>query len=319
MNYELVGTALVEISVGITNPPSVAITSPGPASRISGDVVLTASANDDTGVAGVQFRLNGKPLGGEVLKAPYKLTWNTRQVASGTHTLTAIARDRDGNTTESTPMPVFVFNTIGRPGVIASYAFNEGSGAIVHDGTGNGHHGTIAGATWAANQGRFGHALAFTGTGMVSIASSIGLELNGPLTIEAWVRPDANTGQLTVVAKEHAGEMAYALYANRVRGPTGLIRVSCAEIAAVGPAPLTIGQWTHLAMTYDGAFVRLYNNGAEIRRVAISGPLDVSGGTLRIGGSTLLGQYFKGLIDEVRIYNRALSAAEIQQDMTTAI
>jgi len=90
------------------------------------------------------------------------------------------------------------------------------------------------------------------------------------------------------------------------------------DTAASGTAlPLNI--WTHLAFSYDGATLRLYINGVQVGTQALTGPIAASTGSLRIGGNAVWGEYFKGLIDEVRIYNRALSAGEILADMVTPI
>ena len=64
---------------------------PGP--RSSGTVQVTANASDDTGVTGVQFKLDGQNLGGEDTTAPYSVSWNTTQATNGPHSLTAVARD----------------------------------------------------------------------------------------------------------------------------------------------------------------------------------------------------------------------------------
>ena len=77
--------------------------------------------------------------------------------------------------------------------------------------------------------------------------------------------------------------------------------------------------WIHLAGTYDGSMLRLYRNGVEVARQAQSGPIATSSGVLRIGGNSLWGEYFMGRIDEVRIYKRALSPSEIQDDMNTPV
>jgi hypothetical protein len=74
-----------------------------------------------------------------------------------------------------------------------------------------------------------------------------------------------------------------------------------------------------VAATYDGATVRLYVNGAQVASTANTGAMVTSNSPLRIGGDSVWGEYFKGLIDEVRIYNRALTAAQIQADMNTAV
>jgi hypothetical protein len=86
---------------------------------------------------------------------------------------------------------------------------------------------------------------------------------------------------------------------------------------------LPLRAWTHLAGTYDGAYLRLYVNGVLARSVPRTGPIFASTGPLRIGGSSIVtpwgNQYFAGRIDEVRIYGRALSTEEIQADMNTPV
>ena len=85
------------------------------------------------------------------------------------------------------------------------------------------------------------------------------------------------------------------------------------------PAPLATNAWTHLALTYDAAMVRFYVNGALVAAGQESSPLSTSTAPLRIGGDSIFGQYFKGTIDEVRAYNRALTGAEIGGDMSAPI
>jgi hypothetical protein len=85
-----------------------------------------------------------------------------------------------------------------------------------------------------------------------------------------------------------------------------------------GPAALPLNTWTHVAATYDGATLRLYINGAQVSSQPHSGAIVTSTGALRIGGDSA-GEYFQGLLDEIRIYNRALSPSEILGDMNTRI
>ena len=77
--------------------------------------------------------------------------------------------------------------------------------------------------------------------------------------------------------------------------------------------------WTHLAATYDGATMRLYVNGVQVASRAQTGTIATSTNPLQIGGDSLYGQYFAGMIDEVRVYNRALSVTEIQTDMNSPV
>jgi len=87
----------------------------------------------------------------------------------------------------------------------------------------------------------------------------------------------------------------------------------------LGTGALTANTWVHLAGTYDGATLRLYLNGVQVNSRAETGPIATSTNPLHIGGDSIYGQYFQGRIDEVRIYNRALSAPEIQRDINTPI
>jgi hypothetical protein len=82
---------------------------------------------------------------------------------------------------------------------------------------------------------------------------------------------------------------------------------------------LTVNAWTHLAFTYDGATFRIFVNGVQVATRAQAGAISASAQVLRIGGNSVWGEYFQGRIDEVRIYNRALTQAEIQADMAAPI
>jgi hypothetical protein len=86
-----------------------------------------------------------------------------------------------------------------------------------------------------------------------------------------------------------------------------------------GAAALTTNTWIYLAGTYDGATLRLYVNGTQVSSRAQTGPIEVSTNPLQIGGDSIYRQYFSGRIDEIRVYNRALTAAEIQRDMLTPL
>ena len=98
-----------------TTPPTVSMPSPSGGSTVSGQVALTASASDNVGVAGVQFKVDGQSLGGEASSSPYSVTWNTTTVADGSHVLTVVARDAAGNTKTSAPVPVTVANAVDPP------------------------------------------------------------------------------------------------------------------------------------------------------------------------------------------------------------
>jgi hypothetical protein len=80
-----------------------------------------------------------------------------------------------------------------------------------------------------------------------------------------------------------------------------------------------VDTWVHLAGTYDGATLRVYVNGIQVSSQTQTGNLATSSDPLQIGGDSIYGQYFEGTIDEVRVYNVALTATQIQNDMNTPI
>jgi hypothetical protein len=77
---------------------------------VSGIINVNANASDNSGVGGVQFKLDGAALGAEDTTAPYSVSWDTRTATAGSHTLTAVARDVAGNTATSSPVNVTVSN-----------------------------------------------------------------------------------------------------------------------------------------------------------------------------------------------------------------
>lgn len=89
-------------------PPAVVLTTPANGATVSGIVTISATASDNHRVAGVQFQLNGANLQGEDTSYPYSIDWNTILIPTGTHTLTAVARDPSGNTMTSAPVTVKV-------------------------------------------------------------------------------------------------------------------------------------------------------------------------------------------------------------------
>src|SRR5207237_1250031 len=91
-----------------TVAPTVALTAPVAATTVSGTVAVSATATDNVGVTGVQFKLDGVNLGAELATAPYSISWNTAAATNGPHTLTAVARDAAGNSATSPAISVTV-------------------------------------------------------------------------------------------------------------------------------------------------------------------------------------------------------------------
>jgi Concanavalin A-like lectin/glucanases superfamily/Fibronectin type III domain len=206
-------------------------------------------------------------------------------------------------------------------GLVAAYKFDEGSGTTVTDASGLGNHGTISGAT-RTTSGRYGRALVFDGVNdWVTIPDASSLDLTTGMTLEAWVYPTTTpTGWRAVLVKEGSNSAPYYLYANSDAGPPaagGLIGGAYHDV--YGGTRLVANTWAHLAATYDGTTERLYVNGVQVASRAQTGAIGTSTGALRLGGNSVWGEYFKGRIDEVRVYNRGLTAGEIQTDMNTPV
>ena len=303
-------------------PPTVSLTAPAGGATVSGTVSVSADASDDVQVAGVQFRVDGANISAEDTAAPYSVSWATTGVANGSHTLTAVARDSAGQTTTSASVVVTVSNAAPPPptGLVAAYSFNAGSGTTVADISGSGNPGTISGASWST-LGKNGGALSFDGVNdLVTVADASSLDFTTSFTLEAWVLPTALGGNWrTVVLKQQPGQLVYALYAGEDTGrPSGHAFVG-GDLDTRGTSALPLDTWSHLAVTYGGGALRLYVNGVQVSSRAVTGSLPNSTLALTIGGNSVWGEWFAGRIDDVRLYNRALTQAELQTDMNTPV
>ena len=230
-------------------------------------------------------------------------------------------------TVTAVPSSSLILRTVRYPvaikskiGLMAAYGFEEVSGTTVADASGNGNNGTISNAV-RITAGHSGNALQFNGeNAWVTVNDSVSLDFSTGLTLEAWVYPQLLTnGGKTVILKEASGDEVYSLYASEdVNRPTSYFNDGNYQGVA-GPNPLPLNEWTHLVGTYDGQYQRLYVNGKEVANSKQNGLIQQSTSELRIGGNSLWGEYFQGYIDEVRIYNRALTATEVNYNLATAI
>ena len=205
------------------------------------------------------------------------------------------------------------------PALVAAYGFDEGSGTTVTDASGNGNNGTVANTTWRT-AGKFGGALSFNGTSsVVTVPNSASLQLSSGMTLEAWVDPSkVSAAWRDVIYKANDNFYLEATSSNASRPDGGLI-AGGSYADAFGTSALAANTWSYLTETYDGSTLRLYVNGTQVASTAHTGAISTSTNPLQIGGDSLYGQFFAGLIDEVRVYNVALSAAQIQTDENTPV
>ncbi|HET6936959.1 MAG TPA: fibronectin type III domain-containing protein, partial [Nocardioides sp.] len=206
------------------------------------------------------------------------------------------------------------------PGLVGAWGFTEGAGTTTADSSGNGNAGTLLSATWTT-LGRYGNALSFNGTSsQVRVADSASLDLTTGMTLSAWIRPTASqSGWRTIL--QHQPD-AYFLNASNSDGPLrpsggGTFGGNTQYLSGTPANP--VNAWTYEAFTYDGATMRLYINGTAVASRAATGAIQTTTSPLWIGGNSPYGEYFQGMIDEARVYNRALTQAEIQADMNAPV
>jgi hypothetical protein len=216
-------------------------------------------------------------------------------------------------------------SALASEGPIAAYSFDEGEGATAEDITGNSHTATLEGASWA--RGHYGSGLEFDGENdCVSIANSAELNFTEEFTVEAWVRPSDEENRAIITQEDNAateGEEPFAyslLVGGESGGPRGWLRKGGEEghQGVAGGEPLPPGAWSHVAFTDDGARLRIYLDG-ELVGTNPAIPLTTAAGPLTIGCLAEYGNYFKGRLDEVRIYNRALGGDEVAADKAAPI
>jgi uncharacterized protein (DUF362 family) len=208
------------------------------------------------------------------------------------------------------PMPTVDGNTA------ALWHFSEGAGAATRDETVNNNDGTIVGAIWTTD-GRFGYGLDFDGVNdYVQVPASASLDIAGPITIAAWIKPSGPPIQYSEIVDKETRPTGpgFSFILNNTRliqfwvGETGTDWTN-----AEGTTALQDGVWYYVVGVADGGALRVYVNGVQEGADVSQGP---PGSTAAVnleigrGGSTLT-RWFNGIIDEVRISNRALTPEEI--------
>ncbi len=178
--------------------------------------------------------------------------------------------------------------------------------------------GTVHGATWTYP--KFGsHALYFDGNDdYVNIPDHSDLDITNAVTVEAWIRPSRLNVWQSPLEKGAHNDWAYGFYIEPAGGNIGFEiglegqAVQWAGATAPVNSYLAVNKWSHLVGTADSATgkVCLYIDGRKVAENTFSGQINTNSIPFQIGKRSD-GGYFGGIIDEVRIYDRALSASEI--------
>jgi hypothetical protein len=206
------------------------------------------------------------------------------------------------------------------PQLVLALPLDEGSGFTATDVSGQKNNATrVGGAAWD-NDGKYGKAIMFDGTGYLNIPYAPSLALSG-MTLEAWVYPTSSAEQFFTVI--YQGN--YWLFSSSSSGscptpatPTGgYVGASVNVICATSAPP--INQWSHLAITYNGLAISFYLNGNLAATASLTDPMAPASNTVTIGRSANETEFFIGKIDEPRIYNYARSPTQIVSDMNTPL
>jgi hypothetical protein len=209
---------------------------------------------------------------------------------------------------------------------LAYYKLDEGTGTQIGSwGTTSPLFGTLGSGSSAPSwttSGLQNKALSFNGTNQyVSIADNSALDITPNITLSAWVYPTNLTGYRTILSKRDISGTE-GNYSIRTSGDELEFYYASGswQVYATSSANLAINRWYYVAATYDGSTIKIYLNGKLLNGSCIAGTCNVSlpsndNNNLAIGrAGDNPTEYFQGTIDEIRIYDQALSATEIKVD-----
>lgn len=212
----------------------------------------------------------------------------------------------------------------GGLGPVAHWTFDEGRGAVAHDSSGHANHGAVQGAAqWT--KGVAGGALQLDGINdYVNCGNDASLNPATAMSISAWYRPTASfsgSGNDPIVDKGYVFHAPpYYQYHLGVTGdlygssPASFgFTVSTGVGAGTGSGAWSTNNWYHLVATYDGFSASFYVNGEHVSTGSgASGLIQDYGRPLLIGKFANLDFYLPGTVDDIQIYDRALTCGEVQ-------
>jgi hypothetical protein len=210
------------------------------------------------------------------------------------------------------------------PAPAAAYGFSEGSGTTTADSSGNGNTLTLASATWNPS-GHTGSALSNTSDFTVGASTTSFSNLGTIFTMMTWVNPIALPNNGTGFAAgfiQTSGSTNIGIFTQRAYVTFNVlqinVRVSNNVNVVTGPA-LTVGVWTHVAVTYDGTTIRLYKDGSEVSFSNVSGTLSTGSPFYVAGANSDAGFGSNVTVDDVRFFNVVLTPTQIVAAMNTPV
>jgi hypothetical protein len=204
-----------------------------------------------------------------------------------------------------------LFEEVNDPTLIAHWAFDEIEGMFAADSVGDNDAFVVGGALWQPSSGQIDGALQLNGVDGCAIAGPILNPADGPFSIFAWVSGGV-PGQVVVSQQGASNLLTTDAKGNLTTELKGIGR-------SAGPlfseTIITNEQWYHIGLVWDGSYRHLYVDGVEVATdytqlselVSFDGDLYLGTGSSRNPDT-----FFSGLIDDVRIYDVALSAEQIE-------
>jgi hypothetical protein len=200
-------------------------------------------------------------------------------------------------------------------GLVGYWKFDDGRPDQAVDSSPVGNHGGLKNFVAAdIKPGKSGSALLFTPARRTYVSVPNYFAENPPagITVAAWINPTDTGGSRRIVQKGDADDQ----YRLLVEGGQLRFQVQTGSRNAVAAAAPAVGQWVHVAGTYDGRTLRLFVGGVAVASQAATGAIAVTSGNLHVGtrtaASTVDTEFWSGLIDEVMLYDRALNDAELR-------
>jgi hypothetical protein len=200
------------------------------------------------------------------------------------------------------------------PTLVGWWKLDEDSGTMAVDWSGNGNHGALQGdPQWVP--GQVGGALEFDGSGdFVDCGNQESLTITGDITLMCWIKVAAFTKTWeTILAK---GDDSYRMSRGPGDGDSIHFGANGTGTNLDANTSVTTDTWRHVALVYDGTNKIVYIDGAEDARLASTGSIATSSYDLFIGAnSQQVGRNLTGLVDDVRVHNRALTQDDIREAM----
>lgn len=205
------------------------------------------------------------------------------------------------------------------PGLVGRWRFDEGAGVVAHDCTSGTHDGTITGAQWAT--GKVGPGALSFGDDSVDVGNAAAFQLTADMTLAAWVKEDvASTSAGRIISKSSQLDRGWEL---NFEGATSIefkVATGTTSYSQVATSFGNDGEWHHIAGVYSTAntSMRIYVDGQEA--ISTTGaPTSQRDAPFPVLIGAMPGETccrFSGSIDDVRVYSRALTAAEIKTIMS---